>query len=401
MTPTMRATDAGTGPAPPDDPRASPWRILDRLIQELQHSGPAVQQVRGALAAVRDSLRADAAVWLPPGGHGPPVVVGDSRLPGPACRDFLTGVLAGASPVEGRILWAAPAADTPPAGPSAAALVRVGSGEAAWLGVVSLDPARRFQPADLDLLALARRLLAVEDRHSKLHAQLQHSLAALVRCLTATLDAKDAFTAGHSERVARIAKLLARHMGLPDRTVNTVFLAGLLHDIGKIGVPDRVLQKPGQLTRKEFAIIQGHTVIGDDILSGAKHLGHVRPGVRHHHERWDGTGYPDRLAGEAIPLVGRVLAVADSCDAMMSPRRYRPALAPPQIDLLFRQGAGRQWDPAIVEHFMGCRQDIYPPIYQKGIEESAYHAVGELAATVSEGSSMYFKVFVPDAEGEG
>jgi HD-GYP domain-containing protein (c-di-GMP phosphodiesterase class II) len=394
--------------APHEEPRSlsSPWHILERLMQELQQSTQVVQQIRSTLEAVRESTGADVVYCQPTARHGEPIAIGDNRLSLQACQRFVTNLVQQTGAEQGHLLWStSDGRDGAAPVPCSAALVRVGSANSAWLVAISLDPRRHFQASDLDLLSLARRILVTKDHQTKLYARLRDSLAGLVRCLTATLDAKDSCTAGHSERVARIGQLLGRHMGLPAKTVNTIFLAGLLHDLGKIGVPDRVLMKAGQLTRKEFALIQEHTTVGDRILSNVRQLEHVRPGVRSHHERFDGKGYPDGLAGDTIPLLGRVLAVADSCDAMMSPRRYRPALAPPQIDALFLQGAGKQWDPTVVEHFMACRHQIYPPIYRKGIDESTFHAVVHLAESHGEGSSMFFKAFVPDtaadAEQEG
>jgi HD-GYP domain-containing protein (c-di-GMP phosphodiesterase class II) len=378
----------------PSDP-ASPFLILERLMQQLQQTALLAQQIRCTLEAVRESTHADIVFCQPPAKLGQAIAIGDNHLSLQACQRFVTGLVA-ADATQDRILWSAPDGAEAAAGPRSAALVRVGTVNSAWLAAISLDPNHLFQTSDLELLSLARRLLVAKDQQRKLHTGLRDSLAGLIRCLSATLDAKDPCTAGHSERTARIGQLLGRHMGLPPKTVNSIFLCGLLHDLGKIGVPDRVLQKPGQLTRKEFAIVQQHTVLGDTILSNVPQLEHVRAGVRSHHERYDGNGYPDGLAGEAIPLLGRILAVCDSCDAMMSQRRYRPALSPPQIDALFTQGAGRQWDPVIVEHFMACRLQIYPPIYRKGIDDSAFNAVVDLADIQGEGSSMSFKAFMPD-----
>jgi HD-GYP domain-containing protein (c-di-GMP phosphodiesterase class II) len=272
--------------------------------------------------------------------------------------------------------------------PQSAVLVRVGQSRPAWLVAVSLEPKHHFQPGDLDLLSLARRLLLNQGRHNHLRACLKDSLVGLVRALTATLDAKDPCTAGHSERVARIGVLLARRLGLSDRQVSDVFVAGLLHDVGKIGIADEVLRKPGQLTGEELAAVREHVIIGDRILGAMPQLGHLRPGVRHHHERYDGRGYPDGLAGPDIPLLARLLAVADSCDAMMSSRRYRQALPPPEIDAILRQGSGTQWDPEIIDLFMACRPQIYPTIYRKGPGDLACRAVDQMVESAAEEASL-------------
>ena len=137
------------------------------------------------------------------------------------------------------------------------------------------------------------------------------------------------------------------------------------------------------------------------VVAQIKPFAHLRAGVRHHHEHFDGTGYPDRLAGEAIPLLGRILAVADSVDAMMSARRYRPALTPPQIDQILTRLAGAQWDPKVVEQFMACRSAVYPPIYQKGIGDSAQHAIGRVVDAVSAGSTTFFRLADEDAPPRG
>jgi HD-GYP domain-containing protein (c-di-GMP phosphodiesterase class II) len=152
-------------------------------------------------------------------------------------------------------------------------------------------------------------------------------------------------------------------------------------------VRDEVLHKPGKLTREEYEEVQQHPLIGDRIIAGVKPFERLRAAVRHHHERWDGTGYPDRLAREAIPLAARILAVADACDAMMFARRDRPARTPIDIDAAFTREAGRQFDPQVVRAFMAVRHEVYPPIYQKGVGESAFHAVENIVAHLPDPSA--------------
>ena len=171
-------------------------------------------------------------------------------------------------------------------------------------------------------------------------------------------------------------------MKLSRGEISDLYLAGLLHDVGKIGIRDEVLCKPGPLTPEEYAHIREHPVIGERIIANVTRLAYLRPGVRGHHERFDGKGYPDGLAGEAIPLMARILAVADSCDAMMSARRYRPALSPARIEAIFREGAGTQWDPRIVEYFFACRHDLYA-VCQRGLGQSVYMAVERAASADS------------------
>ncbi len=190
------------------------------------------------------------------------------------------------------------------------------------------------------------------------HEELSELLAGLTRCLAMTLDAKDTYTYGHSERVARIAVELGRELGLGEDELADLFLAGLLHDVGKIGIKDTVLHKGGPLTGEEQEYLRQHVMIGYWIVSEVKQLHRVLPGVFYHHERWDGRGYPDGLAGEAIPLLARVLAVADAYDAMSHPRSYRAALAPDRVGRILTEGAGRQWDARVVDALFRCRHRL-------------------------------------------
>ncbi|HUG93266.1 MAG TPA: HD-GYP domain-containing protein [Planctomycetaceae bacterium] len=179
-----------------------------------------------------------------------------------------------------------------------------------------------------------------------------------VRTLVNTIDAKDHYTRGHSERVARIARRLGQELGLPEVDLRDLEQAGLLHDIGKIGINDRVLQKDGALTPDEFRHVQQHPMIGYTILEGLKSLRPVLPGVRNHHESYNGRGYPDGLAGDDIPLMARILAVADAFDAMKSDRPYRVGMPLEQVEEILRRGAGRQWDPQVIEAYFAARDEI-------------------------------------------
>src|SRR5262249_54169589 len=221
----------------------------------------------------------------------------------------------------------------------------------------------------LRLMALVRRLLLDQQQNTRNQGRLKDALFGLVRCLTAAINAKDPYTCGHSERVARIAVRLGRRVGLPARTPGDLFLAGLVHDIGKIGLHTAVLESPRPLTEEDRAHVETHAVIGDRIIAHVGPLAHLCPAVRHHHERYDGTGYPDRLAGTSIPLLARILAVADACDAMSSARSYRPALPADEVDAVLTAGAGTQWDPEVIDHFLACRRELHG-ICQKGLGDS-------------------------------
>ena len=173
-----------------------------------------------------------------------------------------------------------------------------------------------------------------------------------LKAMISAVDAKDPYTCGHSERVALLARKLSRAVGMSEPDVETYHFAGLVHDVGKIGVPEAVLCKSGKLDDAEFAWIKRHPEIGHRILKDIPAMQVVLPGVLHHHERWDGNGYPHRLAGEQIPFMARVLAVADTFDAMSSNRSYRSALPRERIVAELRRCAGAQFDPALVEPFL-------------------------------------------------
>jgi HD-GYP domain-containing protein (c-di-GMP phosphodiesterase class II) len=208
--------------------------------------------------------------------------------------------------------------------------------------------------------------------------QIKESLLGLVRFLAAVIDAKDRSTAGHSRRVSRIAVRIGLRMGVPIEVVGDLQLAGLLHDVGKVGIRNEVLLKPAELTAEEREHLRTHVLIGEQIISTIKPFARLRPGVRGHHERYDGKGYPDGLAGEDIPLVCRILAVADSYDAMMSARRYRDALSLPHIEAVLRENSGTQWDPKVVEALLACRRAVYPVIHQEDIDGSASLAIEQI-----------------------
>ncbi|MGV1049597.1 MAG: HD-GYP domain-containing protein [Solirubrobacterales bacterium] len=172
--------------------------------------------------------------------------------------------------------------------------------------------------------------------------------------LTAGLDARMPGSFGHSRRVARLAASTAKQLRLPRAQVTRVRQAGALHDIGKVEVPTEIINKPGPLTDEEFAQVKWHAVAGADMIarsgSGDEQLAEI---VRHHHERYDGSGYPDGLAGEAIPIGARIVAVADTFDAVTSPRPYRPALSRGDAMDLLDSEAGKHLDPAVVGAFRG------------------------------------------------
>ncbi len=206
--------------------------------------------------------------------------------------------------------------------------------------------------------AQAQLLRYAEDVHVTFQAerarrqQIQQAYLETIRMLAAAVEARDPYTGGHINRVTRFCLAIARRLGWHGEQLSHVEMGAILHDIGKINVDDAILRKPARLTPEEFERMRRHPDIGSQILRGISFLEPVIPYVRHHHERFDGTGYPDRLAGEEIPIGGRLVAVADAFDAMTSERPYHKAQPPAEAIAELQAMAGRQFDPEIVRVFV-------------------------------------------------
>jgi putative nucleotidyltransferase with HDIG domain len=186
------------------------------------------------------------------------------------------------------------------------------------------------------------------------HQELRTAYIQTIRALAEAIDAKDTYTRGHSERVAVYSSQLAREMGLRKEMIERVYFSGLLHDVGKIGIPDAIITKPDQLTAEEYLEIQKHPEIGAKILEPVEFLRNIVPCVRHHHEWYDGSdrGYPERLRADKIPLPSRVILVCDTVEAMTSDRPYRKALPLETVVSELHKYSGSQFDPSCVEAFM-------------------------------------------------
>jgi putative nucleotidyltransferase with HDIG domain len=181
--------------------------------------------------------------------------------------------------------------------------------------------------------------------------ELQRSYVATVRALAGAVEFRDAYTARHAERVAAYGTAIARAMGLAIAERPETEFGFLLHDIGKVAIPDAILHKSGRLSEEERALMKRHPVIGAEIIAGIEFLGEAAQVVRSHHERWDGSGYPDGLAGERIPVAARVFAVADVLDALTTKRPYRNPSPLAEARAMILAESGRQFDPAVVEAF--------------------------------------------------
>jgi HD-GYP domain-containing protein (c-di-GMP phosphodiesterase class II) len=227
---------------------------------------------------------------------------------------------------------------------------------------------------DTQLLdAIAGFLGALHENAARFIEQKNMFIGSLEAVSTA-LDAKDRYTHGHSERVAWLGTQLAEAVGLDAEEVERIRISGLVHDVGKIGVPEAVLCKNGRLTDNEFDQIKKHPRIGYNILKGIPNIDDVLDGVLYHHERWDGRGYPTRLAGEAIPLYGRILAVADTFDAMSSTRSYRQAMPREKVLEEIANCAGSQFDPSLTDPFVNLDFSEYDAMVARHQGDSAQPA---------------------------
>ncbi len=175
-----------------------------------------------------------------------------------------------------------------------------------------------------------------------------------ITALAAAIDAKDEYTRGHSERVTKFSVIIGKYLGLNAIELERIKVAGLLHDIGKIGIDDRILRKPGILTAEEFEEMKKHPVIGYNILEPIKELKEINKGVKYHHEKWDGSGYPEGLKGQQIPLIARIIAVADTFDAMTSRRPYQEPMEPEFVRDKIRDFAGIRYDKRVVSAFVAA-----------------------------------------------
>ena len=281
------------------DPEVAPevmHRLVGRILEMVQPEAPLVLDPAG---------KADHAVFAP---LGQPVVVH------PISR-------------EGKVLGVFMAAD------------KVGSD-------------RDASSADLKLLGATASHAGIFLENAALYEDMDAMFLGTLEALTASIDAKDRYTCGHSQRVAHLSQQLAIAIGLDEESVRRIHVAGLVHDVGKIGVPEAVLCKPGRLTDAEFDLVKQHPEIGYRILKDIPQLRDVLPGVLHHHERWDGRGYPAGLAGQEIPLSARLIALADSFDAMSSNRTYRTARERAWVLSEIRASAGSQFDPDLAPAFV-------------------------------------------------
>jgi HD-GYP domain-containing protein (c-di-GMP phosphodiesterase class II) len=267
------------------------------------------------------------------------------RTDGPLCT-FVTDALEGLGDHDGSQIIVQP-------------ILRAGELAGVLVAGDKTGPDPQVSSYETQLVEAAAGYIGAFLANAGLYADQQAMFLGTIGALTASIDAKDPYTCGHSERVAHMASRLALAAGLGEPQAARIHICGLVHDVGKIGVPEAVLCKPGRLTEEEFGLIKLHPEIGHRILKDIPELQDILPGVLHHHERWDGRGYPHSVAGDAIPLIARLLALADTFDAMSSTRSYRAAMPREKVLAEIARCAGSQFDPALCKVFVGLDLSTY------------------------------------------
>ena len=230
---------------------------------------------------------------------------------------------------------------------------------------------QEISTVDIKMIETAASFVTIMVENAGLYDDQQLMFLGTLEALSASIDAKDPYTCGHSERVAYISAEIARAYGMDERHVERIRIAGLIHDIGKIGVPEAVLCKPGRLTDEEYAQIKKHPEIGYQIVKDIPLLDDTLPGILHHHERFDGRGYPAGLTGEHIPFIARIIGLADAFDAMSSTRTYRAAMDRPKVLSEIHNGAGTQFDPELVAVFSTIDLAVFDQMVERHHQQSA------------------------------
>ncbi|RLS56642.1 MAG: HD-GYP domain-containing protein [Planctomycetota bacterium] len=251
--------------------------------------------------------------------------------------------------------------------------VEVESNELGTVWLVLLSCQREYGTEDIGILKAVSRIIASHQCMYKKQKEHELGLLRLFEELTTAIDNRDPFTEGHSLRVAALSFQIAKMMGLTSQECETVRRSAILHDLGKIVIEEGLLGKPEMLSALEFKRIAQHPEVGFQLLRMVPFLENVLDGVRYHHERYDGKGYPCRLAKESIPLHARIIAVADACDAMRSARPYRPAMSEEQVLANLESGKGSQWDPQVVAVVTANWREICQTWQASGEVYAAFH----------------------------
>ena len=215
-----------------------------------------------------------------------------------------------------------------------------------------------FGAGDAELLHEVAAYLSADGFSNASILESEQLVLGTLRAMSNAIEARDPYTHGHSERVGNVGYQIALRLHLSEISCQEIYLAGVLHDIGKIGIPDSILHKPGALNEQEWEIMRKHPQTGYDILQNIPFLNPALDAILHHHEKFNGKGYPDKLKGDEIPLMARIIAVADSYDAMVSDRPYRKGMPLEKLEDIFRRGANEQWDPRVIDAFFVVKNEI-------------------------------------------
>jgi putative nucleotidyltransferase with HDIG domain len=342
--------------------RLAMHRAMLDLVTSTTSGLPSAEMLSAALDKAKDLLMAKGVgvALLVPARHGLKVVAAHGALSFalgselPITPDMDAGIFRAGTmwmAEQAGTLWSEGLSGPAAALPCVALPLRTGG---RVLGVLFVVPKARGKP-DTGMMALMEAVASLVANalfRSSLEHDAEESYLRTVIMLQRMLDARDSYVATHSGIVADVAEALGRQLKLDDLSLKELRLAALLHDIGKVAVPDSILKKAGPLTPDEWDLVREHPLVGGRILSPLRKLGRVAQYVRHHHERWDGTGYPDGLRGEAIPLASRIIAVVDAFFAIVSERSYRPGRSLPDALAELEAGSGTQFDPKVVWAFL-------------------------------------------------
>jgi HD-GYP domain-containing protein (c-di-GMP phosphodiesterase class II) len=228
-----------------------------------------------------------------------------------------------------------------------------------WLGMLAFDLEEYFHRSELNLLSTMAKQIAMIIANTDLYRDMERFVINIVKSLVHAIEVKDVYTRGHSERVNRYCMMMADRLDLDKQDKKNLHWASILHDIGKIGVPETILNKPDKLDHEEYDLVKNHSQKGYDILKPIEQLAGSLPGILYHHERYDGKGYPEGLKGEAIPLHARIIAVADTFDAITSDRAYRSGRHPENALSIMKHAAGSQLDAELFEIFQKIYRDQF------------------------------------------
>ncbi len=221
------------------------------------------------------------------------------------------------------------------------------------LDIITQTPEGDITSRDLSLLTILAKQAALAIENVRLYESIKKDQLNIIRALSSTVDAKDHYTLGHSQKVSEYCVKIAEEMKFSEREIEIIKYAALLHDIGKIAIPDEIIKKPSRLSSEEFEIVRQHPVIGARIIKEIEALAPMVPLIQHHHERYDGNGYPGKLKGEEIPIGARIIHVVDSFETMVSARAYRDMIPAELAISELRKNAGTQFDPQVVDTFIG------------------------------------------------